>query len=96
VAYHIKRESNESEQRPPGNEETRTVETVCTLSYLSSLPKPIVHRSLEGILKVSQALLDKRKVCRILDKTLDSQTVVKLVEQLRQAILIYQVGPNAV
>ena len=29
---------------------------------------------------------------QILDKTQDSQAVIKLVEDLRQAILIYQVG----
>lgn len=34
----------------------------------------------------------KGKMVRFLDKTQDSQTVIKLVEDLRQAILIYQVG----
>ena len=34
----------------------------------------------------------KGKVARILDKTQDSQLVIKLVEDLQQAILIYQVG----
>ena len=37
-------------------------------------------------------LLDKGKGARILDKKKDSGTVVKLVEELRQAVLIYQVG----
>ena len=37
-------------------------------------------------------LLDKGKGARILDKKKDSGMVVKLVEDLRQAILIYQVG----
>lgn len=32
---------------------------------------------------------------RILDKKQDSARVIKLVEDLRQAILIYQVGPSA-
>ena len=34
----------------------------------------------------------KGKTAQILDKTQDSQAVIKLVEDLRQAILIYQVG----
>ena len=37
-------------------------------------------------------LLGKGKGARILDKKRDSGKVVKLVEELRQAILIYQVG----
>ena len=37
-------------------------------------------------------LLDKGKVAKILDKKPDSGKTVKLVEELRQAILIYQVG----
>ena len=49
-------------------------------------------RSLKDIEGRSQALLGKGKAARILDKTQDSQAVVKLVEDLRQAILIYQVG----
>ena len=38
------------------------------------------------------ALLGKGKAARILDKTHDSGAVVKLFEQLRQVILVYQVG----
>ena len=37
-------------------------------------------------------LLGKGKGARFLDKKRDSGKVVKLVEELRQAILIYQVG----
>lgn len=37
-------------------------------------------------------MLDKGKMAKILDKKQDSGMVVKLVEELRQAILIYQVG----
>ena len=56
-------------------------------------PKPIIcARSLESIEKRSQMLLGKGKGARILDKKKDSGTVVKLVEELRQAVLIYQVG----
>ena len=50
-------------------------------------------RSLEGIEKRSLALSGKGKAARILDMRRDSRVVVKLVEELRQAILIYQVGP---
>lgn len=37
-------------------------------------------------------LLGKGKAARILDKKRDSGMVVKLIEELRQAILIHQVG----
>ena len=50
------------------------------------------RRSLEDIEEQSQALLGKGKAARFLDKTQDSGTVVKLVEELRQALLVYQVG----
>ena len=50
-------------------------------------------RSLEDIGGRSMALLGKGKGARILDKKQDSGMVVKLVEELRQAILIYQVCP---
>lgn len=36
-------------------------------------------------------LLNKGKVARILDKAQDSDIAVKLVEEFRQAIVIYQV-----
>ena len=49
-------------------------------------------RSLEDIEKRSLVLLGKGKAAKILDKKQDSGKVVKLVEELRQAILIYQVG----
>jgi hypothetical protein len=39
-------------------------------------------------------LLDKGKRARILDKRKDSGMAAKLVEELRQAILFYQVGTN--
>ena len=53
---------------------------------------PIPYRSLEDIGTRSLTLSEKGKVARLLDKTQDSQEVVKLVEKLRQAILIYQVS----
>ena len=50
-------------------------------------------RSLEDIEKRSMELLGKGKAARILDKKRDSGMIVKLVEEIRQAIIIYQVGP---
>ena len=49
-------------------------------------------RSLEEIGKRSLALSEKGKVARVLDKSQDAQEVINLVEKLRQAILVYQVG----
>jgi hypothetical protein len=51
-----------------------------------------LYRSLEEIGMRSLALSRKKKLARVLDKTRDSQEVVKLVEKLRQAILVYQVS----
>ena len=36
--------------------------------------------------------MEKGKVARVLDKGRDSEEVIKLIEKLRQAILVYQVG----
>ena len=47
---------------------------------------------LEGIWDQSQALSGKGKLARFLDKTRDSGAIAKLSEELRQAILVYQVG----
>lgn len=55
-------------------------------------PKLTICRSLEDIEKRSQALLGKGKAAKILDKNQDSGVVIKLFEDLQQAILIYQVG----
>jgi len=57
-----------------------------------SRPKLTLDRSLEDIEKRSLALSGKGKVARVLDKSQDSQEVVKLVEKLRQVILEYQVS----
>ena len=54
--------------------------------------KLTIYRSLEYIGKRSLALSGKGRVARVLDKTQDSQEVIGLVEKLRQAVLIYQVG----
>jgi len=54
--------------------------------------KPILCRTLEDITQRSQTLLAKGKFTRFLDKAQDAQEVRRLIEQVRQAILIYQVG----
>jgi hypothetical protein len=53
-----------------------------------------LYRSLEDIGTRSLALAGKGKLARALDKAQDSQEIIKLVEELRQAILIYQVSPR--
>lgn len=63
-----------------------------TVEVLTHLKLILRGRSLGGIEKRSQALLEKGKIARVLDKAQDSEEVVKLVEELRRAILIYQVG----
>ena len=59
-----------------------TVGKVHLLLLLFCYPELIVSRSLDDIEKQSQALLEKGKM---------AQAVVKLIEQLRQTILNYQV-----
>ena len=51
-----------------------------------------LDRTLEEIGTRSLVLSGKKKLARVLDKAQDSQEVVKLVEKLRQAILVYQVS----
>jgi len=53
-----------------------------------------VFRSLEEIGKQSRALLEKKRTARFFDKGKDSQEVVNLVEQVRAAIVCYQVSVN--
>ena len=50
--------------------------------------------SLEEIGERSRALLEKKKTARFFDKGKDFQEVVSLVEQVRTAIVYYQVGEN--
>lgn len=52
----------------------------------------IYGREMEEIGARSLALSTKGRTARVLDKTRDSGEVIKLVEKLRQAILVYQVG----
>jgi hypothetical protein len=66
------------------------------VSHLAPLfhQRPTLYRSLEDIGTRSLALAGKGKLARALDKAQDSQEIIKLVEELRQAILIYQVSPR--
>lgn len=66
------------------------------VTILSTTRSNPVYRSLEEIGRRSQVLLQKKKTARFLDKAGDSQEVVTLVEQLRTAILYYQVSGNYV
>jgi hypothetical protein len=54
----------------------------------------LVFSTLKEIGKQSHALLEKKKAARFLDKAKDSQEVVTLVEELRSAIVYYQVSGN--
>ena len=60
--------------------------------FLDGSQLTLDDRSLEDIERRSQALCKKEKGARFLDKTQDSGEVIKLVEELRRAILIYQVS----
>jgi hypothetical protein len=81
---------------PNGNleEVERRSQLAKFVSCLEPPARPILtlDRSLEEIGTRSLALSGKKKLARVLDKTRDSQEVVKLVENLRQAILVYQVS----
>ena len=95
MAYQIERQHDgtQGQQQSRRGGETRTIDTVCITSLPFYRFTLIVRSSsLEGIEKRSRMLLDKGKVAKILDKKQDSGMIVKLVEELRQAILIYQVG----
>ena len=63
---------------------------------LSVTRSNIAFSSLEKIGKRSQTLLEKKKMARFLDKVQDSSEVVTLVEDLRTAIIYYQVSGNRV
>jgi len=49
---------------------------------------------LERIEKRSKAISEKKKTVGLLDKAKDCREVVDLVEELRSAIMYYQVGGN--
>ena len=64
---------------------------ISRLTYLAHTMLTLC-RSLEDIGKRSLTLSEKSKVARALDKAQDLEEVIGLVEKLRQAVLIYQVG----
>jgi hypothetical protein len=66
------------------------------LTVRSLRPSLILCRALDDIDKQSQALLGKGRAAQILDKAQDSGIVANLIEQLRRAILLYQVGYSTV
>lgn len=81
------------------NDDRDEVERRLQLARFVYRPVPLVHarliihgREMEEIGARSLALSTKGKTARLLDKTRDSGEVTKLVERLRQAILVYQVG----
>ena len=54
----------------------------------------LIFSSLEEVEKRSQALLGKKNATGFLNKLKDAQEVVNLVEELRSAIVYYQVSAN--
>ena len=95
MAYQVERHCGHIRRRwqSRGSGEARAADKVSITSLPFCHLKPIIcARSLGDIEKRSQMLLDKGRGAKILDKRQDSGMVVKLVEELRQAILLYQVG----
>ena len=62
------------------------------MTFLACSQLILNDRSLEDIGKRSLALSEKGKIARALDKMRDSGEVIKLVEELRRTILVYQVS----
>ena len=83
------RSDGKPRHRSRGGSEARTAYEVGITPYRRL--GPIVGRSLEGIWKRYQVLFGKGKLARFLDRMQDSNAIAKLAEELRQAILIYQV-----
>ena len=95
MAYQVEGRCGDNQRRRQsrGGRETRESDTVSIRPLSPCRLTPIVcARSLEAIEKRSRVILEKGKVARTLDKRKDSGMVAKLVEELRQAILLYQVG----
>jgi hypothetical protein len=80
------------------NDDQREIERRTQLARLvlnNRSPRPeesILCRSLEAIAQQSQTILAKGKGTRFLDKAQDAGEAGRLIDQLQQAILIYQVG----
>ena len=56
----------------------------------------LAFRSLEEVEERSQAIMKKKPAVGFLDKTKDSQEVIGLVDELRNAIVGYQVGEKRI
>jgi hypothetical protein len=93
-----KLQENLAKVNPDGDREEveRRSQLAKFVSCLIPLVRPmlILSRSLEDIGTRSLVLSEKGKLARVLDKAQDSQEVIKLVEKLRQTILVYQVSPR--
>jgi len=83
---------NPDDDRDEVERRSQLAKFVSCLEFLVHSKLILYDRSLEEIGARSLALSEKGKVARVLDKTQDSGEVIKLIEKLRQAILIYQVG----
>jgi hypothetical protein len=84
--------ANPSDDREEVERRSQLAKFVSCLEFLVR-PKLIPYnRSLENIGARSLALSEKGKFARVLDKSQDSQEVIRLVEELQQAILVYQVS----
>ena len=75
-----------------GDGTTERIDQVRSSIARLSTPVDGLPSALEDIEKRSQALLEKGKVARFVDKGRDSGEVVKLVERLRDAVTRYQVS----
>ena len=82
--------NNDIEESKRRSELTRSVSCLGPFDH----PGLTLHSTLEHIGKQSLALSEKGKIARALDKTRDSGKVADLVEELRQAVLIYQVSAS--
>jgi hypothetical protein len=54
------------------------------------------YRTFEKIEEISQQLLAKGTIARFIDKGEDSNTVARLIERLREAIVCYQASEDHV
>ena len=84
--------ANPNDDRDEVERRSELAKFASRLKSLARLQLILYGRSLEDIGKRSLALSEKGKIPRVLDKTQDSGEVIKLVEELRRAILVYQVS----
>ena len=83
---------NPNEDRDEVERRSELAKFASRLSLFARSQLILNDRSLEDIGKRSLALSEKGKIARALDKMRDSGEVIKLVEELRRAILVYQVS----